>query len=74
MYKAMTATDIGIDNYVWLEFRVQHLARRLWCASGPSGFRELHEVLHGPLLSDDEMIDVLAGIDAKVGWQARTWL
>lgn len=74
MYDAMTASDIDIDNYTWFEFRLQHLARRLWRAGGPSAFAELHRVLHGPLLTHDAMIDVLAGIDADVADQVREWL
>jgi hypothetical protein len=69
---AVPGTYVG--NHCWVDFRLQLLARDLWRASGAWALEELHAVLHGPLLNDHQMIDVLAHIDIDVARSARHWL
>jgi len=60
-------------NYVWFEFGLQLLARRLWRTAGVTALRALRDTLAGPVLSDDEIHELLMGLDSVVAEAARSW-
>jgi hypothetical protein len=70
-----STSDPGMDgtNYVWFEFRLQMLAKRLWNSAGAAGFQRLSGILHGPALADEEIIGVLSELDPTVADDVRRW-
>jgi hypothetical protein len=74
MYDSLTAPGADGSNYCWYEFRLQLVAKRLWETGGVAGFKSMHTVLHGPPLTDDELVEVIAGIDKLVADDVREWL
>jgi hypothetical protein len=74
MYDTLTTPGADGSNYCWYEFRLQRFAKRLWEARGAASFKTLHTVLHGPLLTDDELVEVIADIDTRVAADVRRWL
>jgi hypothetical protein len=73
MYDAIAAPDMDGTNYLWFEFRLQIIAKRLWEAAGGAGFQRLRDVLHGPVLPDAEIFEVLAELDKGVAGSLRRW-
>jgi hypothetical protein len=73
MYDSVATPGMDGTNYLWYEFRLQILAKRLWESSGTPGFQEMHRLLHGPVLQDEEIFDELAAMDQTVADQARRW-
>ncbi len=74
MHESVTTPGMDGVNYVWFEFRLLILAGRLWRTAGPVAFQRLHEILHGPVLSEDAVFEVLAKLDPAVADNARRWL
>ncbi|MCZ4602375.1 hypothetical protein O3S80_01005 [Streptomyces sp. Lzd4kr] len=73
MYESVAAPGADGINYVWFEFRTQILAKRLWEAKGATGFQQIHRILHGPVLSDEEIFNALSEIDHTVADDIRHW-
>lgn len=73
MYSALKFADTNGFNYCWYEFRLQIVAKRLWAAGGSAGFKRIHQVLHGPLLTDFELMEVIASIDGTAANAIRRW-
>jgi hypothetical protein len=61
------------SNYVWFEFGLQVLAKRLWETAGTKAFQRLVGALRGPELSFDEVVKLLDGLDPGVGQSIRDW-
>jgi hypothetical protein len=74
MYQALTSPDDDGSNYCWYEFRLQQIARRLWDRGGASAFSKLHTALQGPVLNDDDILEVLADIDGKTATDVSRWM
>jgi hypothetical protein len=74
MYEAVAAPDADGTNYCWLEFRLQIVAKQLWQQRGPGALKQLHAALQGPLLTEDEIISVIARVDGDAASRARRWL
>lgn len=68
------ALDDGA-NYVWFEYGLLTLARRLWKAGGAEGFRHLHDALdrrrHPP--TQRELINVVSDVDPITAGLLRRW-
>lgn len=73
MHDSAAAPGMDGTNYVWFEFRLQILAKRLWAAAGAAGFRRVNAILHGPVLPDEEIFAVLGEMDHAVADDLRRW-
>ena len=67
------ATEADGSNYVWYEFGLQNLTKRMWTNTGSAGLRRLIDVLNGPTLTHDKAIDVIGAIDPGVAADLRRW-
>lgn len=73
MHESVASPDMDGTNYLWYEFRLQILAKRLWESSGPAGFQQIHRMLHGPVLPDEDIFSALAAMDQAVADQISRW-
>jgi hypothetical protein len=73
MYDALKAPGGDGTNCCWYEFRLQILAKRLWETAGRDGFQKIHAALHGPVLTDGEIIELIAGIDSQAARDIGSW-
>jgi len=60
-------------NYLWFEFGLQQLARRLWHSAGSKAVQGLVELLRGPVRCQEEVLDTIATYDADVAQALRRW-
>jgi len=67
------APELDGSNYVWFEFGLQTLTKRLWTNAGATALRRLIELVNGPALTHDEAIDAIAAIDPGVAGDLRRW-
>ncbi|MGW1530463.1 hypothetical protein [Streptomyces sp. NPDC002159] len=61
------------SNYVWFEFGLEVLAKRLWQTRGVAALQRLIGTLRGPALNFDQVVDVLVGLDPWVGQAVCNW-
>jgi hypothetical protein len=61
------------SNYVWFEFGLQVLAKRLWQSAGVTAFRNVVTALRGPALDFGQMVDLLEDSDPGVARAVRDW-
>jgi hypothetical protein len=61
------------SNYVWFEFGLQIIAKRMWEASGPAALQRIVAALRGPALDHDQVVDLLETIDSDVARAIRHW-
>jgi len=61
------------SNYVWFEFGLQVLAKRLWQSSGAPALQTLVTALRGPELTFDEVVSLLEKLDPTVAQAIRSW-
>jgi hypothetical protein len=73
MYESFTAPGQDGTNYMWFQFRLQMLAKRLWEAAGGAGFQRIHAILRGPVPDDAEIVALLATMDQTVADDVRRW-
>ncbi|GGP17966.1 hypothetical protein LDL08_07825 [Nonomuraea glycinis] len=67
------APELDGSNYVWFEFGLQTLTKRLWANAGATALRCLIDMLNGPALTHDEAIDAIHAIDPGVAADLRRW-
>lgn len=67
------ATDGDGANYVWFEFGLQVLTKRLWTNAGVTALRCLIDLLHGPAPTHDEAIAAIEALDPSVAADLRRW-
>jgi hypothetical protein len=73
MHESATAADADGTNYVRSEFGLQMLAKLLWEERGATALRHINSTLHGPILSDDQIVGVLEELDPTVADSVRSW-
>lgn len=73
MHESATAGDADGTNYVWFEFGLQVLAKHLWEECGGTALEHMSSTLHGPILSDDQIVDILDELDPTVADSIRYW-
>jgi hypothetical protein len=73
MHEAATAENSDGTNYVWFEFGLQVLAKHLWESSGTTALTHLNATLHGPVLPDEQIIDVLGELSPAAADNVRAW-
>jgi hypothetical protein len=61
------------SNYVWFEFGLQVLAKRLWQTTGATAFRNVVTALRGPALGFEQVMDLLEELDPGVAQAIRDW-
>jgi hypothetical protein len=61
------------SNYVWFEFGLQVLAKRLWQTAGVAAFQRVVTALRGPVLDLEQVVDLLGEIDQEVSQAIRDW-
>jgi hypothetical protein len=67
------AAELDGSNYVYLEFGLQMIARRLWQTRGKESLHRVVETLRGPARSKEEVIAMLGGLDPAVGRAMNEW-
>jgi hypothetical protein len=67
------ATDGDGANYVWYEFGLQVLTKRLWTNAGVTALRRLIDLLSGPAPTQDEAIAAIEALDPGVAADLRQW-
>lgn len=67
------AVETDGSNYVWMEWGLQVLARRLWRAAGASALRRVVGLLRGPAQTDESVLALLADLDPPVARAVRQW-
>ncbi|WP_033343043.1 hypothetical protein [Catenuloplanes japonicus] len=76
-YSALTDMHHAVSgsgpNYVWFEFGLQTLTKRLWQSSGVLAVHTLIDLLHGPVPTQDEAIDAIGKLDPEVAADLRRW-
>lgn len=70
-HESATEADDG-TNYVWFEFGLQVLAKHLWEECGATALQFMRSTLHGPILSDDQIVGLLEGMDPTVADSIRS--
>jgi hypothetical protein len=60
-------------NYVWFQFGLHVLSKRLWQSAGALGFTRLVDVLRGPELSQEQLEEVLRTIDEGAADAVSNW-
>jgi len=73
MHESATAADADGTNYVWFEFGLQVLAKHLWEECGGTALEYMSSTLHGPILYDDQIVDILEELDPTVADSIRSW-
>jgi hypothetical protein len=73
MHESATAADADGTNYVWFEFGLQVLAKHLWEECGGAALEYMSSTLHGPILSDAQIVDILEELDPTVADSIRSW-
>lgn len=61
------------SNYVWFEFGLQVLAKRLWETTGVAALQRLVGAVRGPELGFDEVVKLLDELDPAVARSIRDW-
>ncbi|NMO50789.1 hypothetical protein HH310_06225 [Actinoplanes sp. TBRC 11911] len=61
------------SNYVWFEFGLLVLAKRLWETAGAKALQRLVGAMRGPELGFDEVVKLLDELDPAVGQAIRNW-
>ena len=61
------------SNYVWFEFGLQNLAKRLWQTAGSTALQTIITVLRGPALDLAQVVNLLAGLDPSVARAIQNW-
>ncbi|MDX3238271.1 hypothetical protein PV392_21790 [Streptomyces sp. ME03-5709C] len=61
------------SNYVWFEFGLHVLAKRLWQTAGAAAFRSVVSALRGPAVDFGQVVDLLEDLDADVARAVRDW-
>lgn len=61
MAEALVGASDGGANYVWFEYGLITMAKRLWQAGGARGFRHLYEALNRP--TQEALIDAVSDVD-----------
>ncbi|MEU6347194.1 hypothetical protein ABZ883_40370 [Streptomyces sp. NPDC046977] len=61
------------SNYVWFEFGLQVLAKRLWETAGVTALRRIAGALRGPALGFDQAEKLLDDLDPWVARAVREW-
>ncbi|WP_433297432.1 hypothetical protein ACQPZQ_18600 [Pseudonocardia sp. CA-142604] len=73
MHESATEADADGTNYVWFEFGLQVLAKHLWEECGATALEFMSSTLHGPMLSDDQIVGLLDEMDPTVADSIRSW-
>lgn len=60
-------------NYVWFEFGLQVLAKRLWRSAGVTALQRVVAALRGPALDFDDVVRLLEELDPWVAQAVRDW-
>jgi hypothetical protein len=60
-------------NYVWFQFGLQILARRLWDSAGETALQTIIGLLRGPARSFEEVAEILGSFDRSVGRAVISW-
>jgi hypothetical protein len=60
-------------NYVWFEFGLQVLAKRLWQTAGATALKNVIAALRGPKLDFGQAVDLLEELDPAVAQAVRDW-
>ncbi|MFJ4848553.1 hypothetical protein [Streptomyces sp. NPDC088733] len=61
------------SNYVWFEFGLQVLAKRLWETAGVAALQTVVDTLRGPALDFDQVVKLLDELDPWVAGAVREW-
>ncbi|MER7442681.1 hypothetical protein [Micromonospora avicenniae] len=61
------------SNYVWFEFGLQVLAKRLWQAAGATALQRVVQALRGPMLDLPAVLGLLEELDPGVARAIRDW-
>ncbi|TCC57725.1 hypothetical protein E0H73_30680 [Kribbella pittospori] len=61
------------SNYVWFEFGLHVLAKRLWDTAGATALRTLVAALQGPPLDLTHVVNMLADLDPSVARTIQNW-
>jgi len=61
------------SNYVWFEFGLQLLARRLWQTAGATALQTVITALRGPELDLGQAVELLEHLDPAVAQAIRDW-
>jgi hypothetical protein len=61
------------SNYVWFEFGLQVLAKRLWQTAGVAALERVMTALRGPELTFGQVVDLMVELDAGVAQAIRDW-
>jgi hypothetical protein len=61
------------SNYVWFEFGLLVLARRLWRTAGVEAFQRLVAAMRGRALDFEQVVELLAELDPGVARAVRKW-
>jgi hypothetical protein len=73
MHESATAADADGTNHGWFEFGLQVLAKHLWEERGATALELMSSALHGPILSDDQIVGLLDELDPTVADSVRSW-
>ncbi|MEU4339616.1 hypothetical protein AB0F59_34110 [Micromonospora lupini] len=61
------------SNYVWFEFGLQVLAKRLWQIAGAGALKRVVHALRGPELDLPGALELLEALDPEVARSVRDW-
>jgi hypothetical protein len=61
------------SNYVWFEFGLHMLAKRLWSTAGAAGLQAVITALRGPALDFTKWWTLLAELDPSVAQAIQNW-
>ncbi|MEV5963004.1 hypothetical protein AB0L70_14645 [Kribbella sp. NPDC051952] len=61
------------SNYVWFEFGLQVLAKRLWDTAGAAALQTIITALRGPTLNFTQVLHMLADLDPSVAQTIQNW-
>jgi hypothetical protein len=61
------------SNYVWFEFGLQVLAKRLWQTAGANALQSVVTALRGPALDFGQVVDLLEQLDPGVAQAIHDW-
>ncbi|MGW1530368.1 hypothetical protein [Streptomyces sp. NPDC002159] len=61
------------SNYVWFEFGLQVLAKRLWQTTGVMALQRVVAALRGPSLGFDQVVELLTELDPSVSAAVLFW-
>ncbi len=63
----------GPLNYIWFEFLLILIAKRIWHAGGADAVTAFRDTLRDPAVSDDQILERLADIDPDIAVAAQQW-